>query len=606
MSRYSVASSRRPGSIHLLCFLLLSLLLQACSAYQVLISDKDEARQVCSGMWGSGGSREPWIEVFFSQGSKGQLALIIYEWEDARYIGIDADGTGVGQNEWEDERVYVCSLAAYRANLCGADSLGRFIVDVPAGKSVNETSIFTTAVRFDSRAATTGADGQTVPAGINAGPYRYEVKKTGYYCVGAVPLSTSTSGTGDDAADNSTSTTVSTTAYTGVVDFENTFEGHLPAAEYPKIVFYGAITAVYVLLGLAWAYLCWKNRSDILPIQHYVSATIAFVIVEMAAVSGYYRYLNNSPTASFSKVYLAFVSILSAGRNSISFFMLLIVCMGYGVVRPSLGSVMLRARLLAIVHFVFGVMYSVGIVTIPLESAGVFIFFFVFPLAFSLTAFMMWIMWSLNATIQDLESRKQSYKKQMFTRLYRILVGSVIVIAAFFVISSISFSNRLDESYAPETWQSRWWLLDGWLGLLYLACFAAIAFIWRPNSNNRRLAMSDELATDEADADEFEVDTLHHDRLEAEERADGKDGVPGVGGGRYGGVNRDDVVFDIGDEGEEDSDADEPRGGSGSGREKARLSDEEAGARDSSEGQRLRRSGSTDRARQPPRYSSLG
>lgn len=139
--------------------------------------------------------------------------------------------------------------------------------------------------------------------------------------------------------------------------------------------------------------------------------------------------------------------------------------------------------------------YSIGIVAIPLESAGIFIFFCVFPLAFSLTAFMsesawrrvydvwetklrrrkllvrsyaVWIMWSLNSTIQDLETRKQSFKKQMFTRLYRILVGAVIVIAAFFVISSISFSNRLDESYAPETWQSRWWLLDGWLGLLYL------------------------------------------------------------------------------------------------------------------------------------------
>ena len=36
--------------------------------------------------------------------------------------------------------------------------------------------------------------------------------------------------------------------------------------------------------------------------------------------------------------------------------MLLIVCMGYGVVRPSLGSVMIRVRILAVVHFIFGVM----------------------------------------------------------------------------------------------------------------------------------------------------------------------------------------------------------------------------------------------------------
>lgn len=47
--------------------------------------------------------------------------------------------------------------------------------------------------------------------------------------------------------------------------------------------------------------------------------------------------------------------------------------------------------------------------------------------------------------------------------------------------------------------------------------------------------MSDEIATDEADAEEYEVQTLT--RLEAEERADGKDGPSG-----YGGVATDDVV----------------------------------------------------------------
>lgn len=31
-------------------------------ADSVCSSDTDDARQVCSGMWGSGGSREPWIE----------------------------------------------------------------------------------------------------------------------------------------------------------------------------------------------------------------------------------------------------------------------------------------------------------------------------------------------------------------------------------------------------------------------------------------------------------------------------------------------------------------------------------------------------------------
>jgi hypothetical protein len=48
-------------------------------------------------------------------------------------------------------------------------------------------------------------------------------------------------------------------------------------------------------------------------------------------------------------------------------------------------------------------------------------------------------------TIVELEVRKQRYKLTMFTRLYRILWLTVVVIAIFFVVSSLSFSERLAE-----------------------------------------------------------------------------------------------------------------------------------------------------------------
>lgn len=71
-----------------------------------------------------------------------------------------------------------------------------------------------------------------------------------------------------------------------------------------------------------------------------------------------------------SKVFLTVVSILNAARNSFSFFLLLIVCMGYGVVKPSLGRAMLWARALALVQFVFGVIYSITSHLIAPETAG--------------------------------------------------------------------------------------------------------------------------------------------------------------------------------------------------------------------------------------------
>lgn len=71
-----------------------------------------------------------------------------------------------------------------------------------------------------------------------------------------------------------------------------------------------------------------------------------------------------------SKVYLIVVAILNAARNSFSFFLLLIVCMGYGVVKPTLGRTMIYVRWLAAAHFVFGIVYAVTSLLVSPESAG--------------------------------------------------------------------------------------------------------------------------------------------------------------------------------------------------------------------------------------------
>lgn len=51
----------RGATLSGLTLLVLALFAQCCSAYQVLISDTDDVRQVCSGMWGTGG-KQPFIE----------------------------------------------------------------------------------------------------------------------------------------------------------------------------------------------------------------------------------------------------------------------------------------------------------------------------------------------------------------------------------------------------------------------------------------------------------------------------------------------------------------------------------------------------------------
>lgn len=194
-----------------------------------------------------------------------------------------------------------------------------------------------------------------------------------------------------------------------------------------------------------------------------------------------------------SKVLLILVSILNAARNSISFFLLLIVCLGYGVVRSNLGRRMLWARILAATHFIFGVIYAVASLTIAPENVGPLILLVVLPLAGSLTAFYIWTLNALAWTLKDLQERKQRVKAQMYRKLWYCIIATIVVIFAFFFLNSFTFAGANNPNYTPSHWQTRWFVLDGWLNLVYLADVAFIAYLWRPTANNRRFAMSEEV-----------------------------------------------------------------------------------------------------------------
>jgi hypothetical protein len=125
-----------------------------------------------------------------------------------------------------------------------------------------------------------------------------------------------------------------------------------------------------------------------------------------------------------------------------------------------------------------------------------------------MTAFYVWILSSLTGTIKYLEERKQQVKANMYKNLWRILLGSIIVIFVFFFINSLLFAQESTEEFVTNHWKSRWFLLDGWLNVVYFVDFCLIAFIWRPTANNTRFAMSSQLAQDENDAEEFEIGSL--------------------------------------------------------------------------------------------------
>lgn len=307
------------------------------------------------------------------------------------------------------------------------------------------------------------ADSQTV---------HYAITRTGYFCVGTFAYN------GED--------------FTGAVEFRNAF-GQLPAAQIAKLPFYAAITLVYFFLAAGWGALYWMNRRDILPVQNYITAILVFLVIEMFMTWLFYDYQNRHGLNLGAKALMLVVSILSAARNSFSFFLLLIVCMGFGVVKDTLGKTMVYVRLLAATHFVFGVIYATASLAVTPENAGPIVLLVVLPLAGTLTAFYVWTLNSLNLTMKDLMERKQITKASMYRKLWWCILLSILVIFAFFFINSWTFAGQGNIDFVPKHWQTRWFILDGWLNLVYFFDVAFIAYVWRPTANNRRFAMSDEV-----------------------------------------------------------------------------------------------------------------
>ncbi|KAH6890328.1 lung seven transmembrane receptor-domain-containing protein [Thelonectria olida] len=466
--------------------LLLGMSLWTAQAMELALTNKDG--QYCTGMYSRsswGGPVDPFILVKFlnstnSKAKDPKASLIIFEWKDRGLVGVPNKETGESQ-------LAICTDNFVKSGNCNKTDIGKFVLH-PGATTKSKNLIASKAIDLH-----------------NTGSLNYAIKKTGYYCVIT-----------DSASEDD---------YTAVVEFRNAY-GELQATQIPKLPFYGGITMLYALVAVYWGFLYYQHRHDILAVQNYITAILVFLVIEMLLTWGFYEYQNRHGSNVGSKVFLTVVGILNAARNSFSFFLLLIVCMGYGVVKHTLGRTMIYVRWLAAAHFVFGLIYSVTSLTITPETAGPFVLLIVLPLAGTLTAFYVWTLNSLNLTLKDLRERRQHVKEAMYKKLWWAILISILVIFAFFFFNSFTFASVNDPDFVPFHWKTRWFILDGWLNLVYFADVAWIAYLWRPTANNRRFAMSDEVAQDDDGNFEFGDIGVPGEDSDDEEAQVGKKSAP--------------------------------------------------------------------------------
>ncbi|KAI9301042.1 lung seven transmembrane receptor-domain-containing protein [Cunninghamella echinulata] len=432
-------------------------------AEEVVLTSEDYYATTCSGVWSKDsipGGTTPYIEVTFGEKSHGSAALLIYEWSDFDKIGNYSNMTR--------EIDYICDEEAIKEQLCTKEQEGQFITHIPANQT---TSILTANIPLNNTLEKAAL---------------YKIENTGYYCVALIPTTLNTNG--------------NSTYFEAWIEWKFPY-GELPAVDYPKLLLYGIFALIYLSVGIFWGIQSFRYWDDILPVQHFLSGAIFFLTVEMAFNWGFWEAYNQTGKPSW--FLLALVALLNAGRTSISFFMLLIVCMGYSVVKPSLGDAMKKCIILAGTHFFFGVIYSLGTMLLSPETAGFLVLLVIFPLSVTMTAFYIWTLNAITHTLSTLELRKQHVKALMYRRLFRLLVFSVIMVVVIFILNMFTFSDRTSADWGARNWKWRWFMLDGMLNILYFIVFFIIVILWRPTSNNARYGL-EQISQDEEEALDLE------------------------------------------------------------------------------------------------------
>lgn len=283
--------------------------------------------------------------------------------------------------------------------------------------------------------------------------------------------------------------------FSGETQWRNPY-GYLPAELYAFLPFFGALTLAYLVLAVGWALLCARHWHHLLPLQSAIAGVLLLCVVEGGAWYLAYRAFNEGGVRGRLPTIIGV--LLSASRRTISRLLVLSVCLGYGVVRPTLAAdVFSRVALLGGVYFAASAVLDVASNTSRLEELALPTRLLLVTSVGALDAlFFGWCFSALSSTLKQLSSRRQSAKLRLYRRFSRVL-GVLLVVSALWVSWQMVF---IVSDFLDERWRVLW-TFDAFWHVLYAAMLLTICVLWAPSESNLQHIYMDELGQEPEEED---------------------------------------------------------------------------------------------------------
>ncbi|XP_031262186.1 transmembrane protein 87A [Pistacia vera] len=262
--------------------------------------------------------------------------------------------------------------------------------------------------------------------------------------------------------------------------------GYLPGRMAPLMNFYGYMSLGFVILGLFWFSQYARFWREVLTLQNCITLVITLGMFEMAL--WYFEYAEFNETGVRPTGITVWAVTFGAVKRTVARLIILMVSMGYGVVRPTLGGLTSKVIMLGATFFlaseVLELVENVGAVS---DLSGKARLFLVLPVAILDAFFILWIFTSLSATLNKLQARRMMVKLDIYRKFTNALAVTVIVSVGW-ICYELYFKSK--DVY-NELWQNAW-IVPAFWQVLSFSLLCVICVLWAPSQNSMRYAYTED------------------------------------------------------------------------------------------------------------------
>ena len=284
------------------------------------------------------------------------------------------------------------------------------------------------------------------------------------------------------------------------LEFRNPY-GYLPAHLYGIVPFFAFHIGFVSFLLVYFLAQIFRYRQEIITI-HYAILTI-IVLTLIGSVMYFVTFAEsnqNGQAVCFPSCHAMYLisMVIDELKNTVARLLILVVCLGLGVVKPEL-SFREKWQVLALHmgYFVFSINENFRTMT-SLESSeeGGAAFWALPPVMLNIFI-LCWIYYALSKTQSNLVTQGQTYKHQMYVKLANLLT---VLVLFWSVATIVLFLARVGVLKWP--WQMEWFWFVVWHFIFYIAV-GGIAYQWGPSDNSASLSHQIQLSVVD---DDIEVD----------------------------------------------------------------------------------------------------